>query len=62
MKLIKVFDGVYRNESGGVKVFRREWQDKALPWVVCWEDVFSTRHEKRFKTLGEVREYLQQGY
>jgi hypothetical protein len=55
--LICVTEGVYRTDSG-IHVFLRRWQDKDRPWVVCWTDFMSVRHEDRFRTLKECREYL----
>jgi hypothetical protein len=57
MKLIRVMEGLYRSECGGIRVAKEAW-NKDLPWVVCWTDFLSARHENRFKTLAECRAYL----
>lgn len=58
LKLIRVMEGIYRNENGGIYVFRRSWENKDLPWVVCCKDISSCHHKKKFRTLSEVRSYL----
>ena len=60
MKLIRVMNGLYRSEEGSVRVSFEVWHKDGLPWVVHWTDVFSCRHEKRFRTLAECRSYLNE--
>lgn len=62
MKLIKVMDGLYRSECGGVHVAKQiKWMGKNAHWTVKWTDVFSTRHVREFPTLKDVRQYLNEG-
>lgn len=57
VKLVKVTDGLYRTENGGVTIMKLFWE-AGKPYLVKWTDFMSVRHEQRFKTLAEVKEYL----
>lgn len=61
MKLVRVTAGLYRNEAGGIHVTHQPWMKTSSEgkcWLVTWTDVFSTKHQARFYTLAEVRQYL----
>lgn len=65
IKLIKVMAGLYRTESGGIRVSHFPWKKNSSggnTWFVYWTDFMSARHEKGFSSLKEVREYLNNGY
>lgn len=58
MKLVRVIPGLYRNEDGSVVVSESPWQDK-LPWRISYTNFFGTKTEKRFRTLKECRQHLE---
>jgi hypothetical protein len=59
MKLIKVANELYRNESGSVTVVRHPARDVTLPWLMLWKDFLGARHQKRFATLADARKELK---
>ena len=63
VKLIRVTDGLYRDESGGIHVAKQGWSrdTKDRPWVVRFKNWYGCPVEKRFSTLRTVRHYLNTG-
>jgi hypothetical protein len=48
----------YDQFNMGITIAGEPW-DSRDPWVMRWLDMFSTKQERRFMTLGRVREYLE---
>lgn len=59
--LVRVMEGIYRSHDGSVRVFKRRWQDKANPWVVCYTNLFGSRVEKRYPRLDMIRAAMKDG-
>lgn len=61
MKLIKVMAGLYRNEDGSVHVFfRPKWFGEPKHWLLKYTNFFGATVEKKFDTLRELREHLEE--
>lgn len=58
MKLIRVIEGVYRDESGNVHVLRVHRGDE-FRWVCQFKDGIGCRIERPFRTLADVRKFLK---
>ncbi len=63
VKLIRVTDGLYRTEGGGVFISKQGWSrdTKDRPWVVRFTNGYGCRVEKRFSSIKAVRHYLNTG-
>ncbi len=59
MNLIKVTDGLYRNQEGTVHVtYILGWRGKPAHWVVEFTNVFGSQVKQEFRTLAMAREFL----
>ena len=59
-KLIKVCEGLYRTESGGVTVMRDHSGRRLDKWLVKFKTVFGAEVRKQFSTLAEVRQFINE--
>lgn len=54
IKLVKVMDGLYRSESGNVRIARQDWARQEVRWEATWKDWMNQNHVVHGRTLKEV--------
>jgi hypothetical protein len=62
MKLIRIVDGLYRNESGLVRVSKQlAWRGQPSHWAVRYDNWHGCPITKKFPTLSKARHFLNTG-
>jgi hypothetical protein len=59
MKLVKVGEGLYRDDSGNVTVIQNYLKGRGLRWIVRHTNWIGCQVRKEFRTLADVRAYLK---
>jgi hypothetical protein len=62
MKLIRVMDGIYRNESGDVavtKIMTKRYYESDRPWKVTYRNGLGCKVVKYYLTFNEARQSLK---
>lgn len=61
-KLIRIVDGIYRNESGTIRIFKRlKWRGVPAHWEVRFTNWHGCPIEKKLSTLAKVRHFVETG-